>query len=366
MRLKSLVLTQFKNYSHFRVEFPQPVNCFVGNNGTGKTNLLDAIYYLCIGKSYFNAIEQQNFQSGTTFLRLEGQVETEAGLSKVEVIAQRGAKKSIKKDGLTYERLADHIGWVPIVIIAPDDNVLILGASDVRRRFLDVSISQLDQAYLYALIRYNKLLSQRNSVLKSEHIDEALINTYDAQMIPLAEKIHEARREFVEAILPGLLQAHQAISGGDEVVSCTYISSLNEFSMSDQLLRCRERDMLLRRSTSGVHRDDLEFLIHDGKSLKKYGSQGQQKSFLLALKLAQLVHLKSFSQKDPILLLDDIFDKLDRYRMQQLFSYIFECHEGQIFMTDTNGDRLSKLLTHHCDAFELFELPVQQSVAFKA
>lgn len=349
MSLTKLKLTQFKNYKELSFDINQSVVCFVGENGEGKTNLLDAIYYTCIGKSYFNSVEKQNMMHQTDFFRIESQIHN----SLIEITYPNQGKKKIKKDKIEYERLADHLGFAPVSFIAPDDNMIILGGSEIRRRFFNSSISQFNASYVKDVMAYRKLLFQRNSHLKSGKIQETLLATYDAQLVPLAQMIHSVRKTYVKEFSNVLSEIYRKISREKETVSCKYYSQLNDERLEDLFFESREKDRLLQRTTKGIHRDDLKFKI-DGNSLKNFGSQGQQKTFLLALKLAEYHLINQHSGQNSILLLDDIFDKLDRGRIRELFKYLINNQAGQIFMTDTNGQRLFEVLSTFNIDFTIF------------
>ncbi len=351
MFLRRLKLMQFKNYLQKEFAFGESFNCLSGGNGMGKTNVLEAICYLCLTKSCQGLQDKQLVLHGKDFFRIEGNFVreriSEEG-QELEVVAKvvPGKRKELSLNGLPYARLAEHVGCIPLVLIAPDDNLLVMEGSEMRRRFLDLSLSQTDHAYLYELMRYNKLLKQRNAGLKQlaeqGHFDAALIQTYDRQLAPLGDLLFAKRRKFVEEFLPHFLFYHGLITGGGEEVSCVYRSPLERGTMADLLGQQLERDRLLQRTTAGIHRDDLLFSL-SGKPLKKFGSQGQMKSFVLALKLAQYRLL--FEQKGvkPLLLLDDLFDKLDVGRVLNLLQLLGEEPFGQVFITHTESEVLEDL-----------------------
>ena len=353
MNLTKLQITHFKNYPRLTARFHSPVICFTGENGEGKTNLLDAIYYTCIGKSYFNTIERQNIMHGEYFFRLEAHFEDEL----VEVTYQPKDKKKIVKNKVEYDRLSDHLGFAPVTFIAPDDNHLILGGSEDRRRFLNSTISQCNPAYVKDLLSYRKILYQRNASLKNNQATPALLHTYNQQLIPLAEMIYAVRKQTVQQFSEKVQFIYAAISNEKEEVSCNYSSQLQNNSLEELLHSAEEKDRLLQRTTVGIHKDDLKFKIN-GYPLKKYGSQGQQKTFLLALKLAEYQIIEEKTNRSVILLLDDIFDKLDRSRVRQLFSYLLSHHQpnAQIFMTDTNAQRLNTILSEFDTEFTIFNV----------
>lgn len=353
MKLSKLKILNFKNYNELNVAFQTNVIAFTGENGEGKTNLLDAIYYACIGKSYFNAIERQTMQHNTNFFRIESLFGTDL----IEITYQPSDKKKISRNKVEYDRLSDHLGFAPVSFIAPDDNVLILGGSEDRRRFVNSTISQCNNAYVKDLLAYRKLLNQRNASLKTNTASSQLLQTYNEQLIPLGEMIFALRKQYVQQISQHVNKIYAAISEEKEVVNCRYNSQLAKQSFQELLQQAEEKDRLLQRTTVGIHKDDLKFSIGE-HSLKKYGSQGQQKTFLLALKLAEHKIIKEFTGKQPILLLDDIFDKLDRKRIQQLFSYLLTngFSKGQLFMTDTNAERLNEILRQFDTEFTIFKV----------
>lgn len=353
MNLTKLQLTSFKNYSQLNITFKSPVVCFAGENGEGKTNLLDAVYYACIGKSYFNAIEAQNILHSQNFFRIEANF-TDA---LIEMTYQNSEKKKILKNKVEYERLSDHLGFAPVSFIAPDDNLIILGGSENRRKFLNATISQCNPAYVKDLLAYRKLLSQRNASLKTNHSPKELLQSYNKQIAPIGKMIFALRSKYVALLSEKVEKIYAEISSEKEVVSCQYSSQLNNQNFEHLLRSAEEKDRLLQRTTVGIHKDDLEFTINS-YALKKYGSQGQQKTFLLALKLAEFEIIQQITGQQPILLLDDIFDKLDRNRVHQLFQYLFVngFADSQIFMTDTNIERLHTVLSKFANDFTIFKV----------
>lgn len=349
MQLHRIHLVQFKNYSNQVLEFSPRLNGFVGQNGQGKTNLLDAIYYLCMGKSYFAIRDQFIVQHDEAFFRLVGQFIQEDKQENLVVKVEPRKRKELELNGQRYDKLADHVGRFPVVIVVPDDTQLIREGSEERRRFLDNTLSQLDHNYLRYLLQYNKVLKQRNALLKQNSgrsISESLLKVYDEQLTEPAQYIYERRTSFVEAFTAPFQHAHQAICGGQEKVGLTYRSALAQQSLSNILLESREKDRVLERTTQGIHRDELVFKL-DGHPLKRLGSQGQLKSFVLALKLAQYRFLQAEHQLPPILLLDDVFDKLDPQRVEQLMAYILAENFGQIFLSDTDQQRIQQVLEQH-------------------
>ena len=346
MHLSTLKLTQFKNYDFAEVHFSPKVNCIVGLNGMGKTNLLDAIYYLCMCKSHFSVPDRMIVQHSLDFFRLEGQFDKDQKLVKVVAKVVPKDKKAIEVNGVAHKKLADHIGLLPIVMITPYDTDLALEGSEERRRFLNNSLSQIDPLYLHAELTYNRLLRQRNAALKSfggRLVNPALLTTLEEQMLPLANLVHEKRKSFMASFLPIFQKYYTLIANEQEQVSCRYRSQLIDSDLKDLFLANREKDVILQRTTVGTHKDDLVFVIED-RPLKKFASQGQLKSYILALKLAQYEIVKKHKTCRPLLLLDDIFDKLDSNRVQQLIQLLFSEDFGQIFFTDTHEDRLMNLI----------------------
>lgn len=351
MQLTRFLLTNFKNYDYQLVDCAERFNCFVGENGSGKTNLLEAIYYLCMGKAYDSSSDQFAVQHGADFFRLEGRfvdaVESDQQTDRIALKVQKRKRKVIERNGKAYERLADHVGRYPVVIVVPDDVRLVHEGSEYRRKLLDNSLSQTNPVYLQKLLQYNKVLAQRNALLKSANgaaVSSSLLEVYDQQLIEPATYIHAARKDFVAPFTEQLRQVQVLISNNKESVGLNYRSQLNEQSMEDLLLERREKDQILQRTTGGIHRDDLVF-TQEGHPLKKVASQGQLKTFVLSLKLAQYHLLRSQSGKRPLLLLDDIFDKLDANRVTQLLQLINEAEDyGQIFISDTDPERMKRLL----------------------
>lgn len=357
--LKTLHLVDFKNYPDAELSFSPKVNAFVGNNGVGKTNVLDAIHYLAVTKSYFNPVDSQNIRHGKPFMVVEGAFETENGTDNVYCALQRGQKKVFKRNQKDYERLADHIGLFPLVMISPSDRDLILEGSETRRKFMDGVISQSDKLYLDDLLAYNKALSQRNSLLKyfakNRRWEEATLEIYDEQLIERGIRINERRTLFMEQMKPIMLDAYSKIASEHELVNIAYSSQLNEKSMKECLLESRDKDKVLQYTTAGIHKDDLKFELNE-YPLKKVGSQGQQKTFTIALKLAQFEFLKHVTGRKPILLLDDIFDKLDEQRVEAIVSMVNDHQFGQIFITDTHADRTHEIVKRIVEESVVFEV----------
>ncbi|MEZ4799813.1 MAG: DNA replication and repair protein RecF [Flavobacteriales bacterium] len=357
MSLKKLSLYQFKNYEALELEFNAPVVCFLGNNGQGKTNLLDAIYYLSFCKSYFNPIDSQNIKSGEDQGSIAGEFDRSNNLEAVHCALRKNQRKIFKRNHKEYDKLSEHIGLLPAVIVTPYDIELILEGSEVRRKFIDATISQYSKMYLDNLMSYNQALSQRNNLLKSfsksgNYIPE-LLEPWDFQLIKYGQEIFEARRTFFEKFIPIFNEMYQKISGGAETVALEYKSDLFNASLEELLQKNKDRDRFLERTASGIHKDDMDFSI-EGNALKKYASQGQQKSFLIALKLAQNEMLISAGAEAPILLLDDLYDKVDDTRVANLLNWLLNNHKGQIFISDTHVDRIPALLKEMNATFEAF------------
>lgn len=349
MHLRRLTLTNFKNYEKQVIDCSSSINAFVGLNGMGKTNLLDAIYYLCMGRSYFRFSDLNLVRHEQVFFRLEGLFESEGKTEKIVAKVGKGRRKALERGGIPYQRLSDHIGLLPVVIITPDDTSIVTEGSEERRRFVDNTLSQLDSTYLRHLITYNKILKQRNSALKQMAAENRfmpdLLAVYDEQMVSPASYIHKQRKAFTADFEPELRRLHFLISGEREQVGCQYKSLLWEQDLVDLLKAQREKDRILQRTTAGIHRDDWIFEI-GGHPMKRFASQGQLKSFVLALKLTQYNWLKNEKKSPPLLLLDDIFDKLDDQRVQHLLKLLIKGEYGQVFLTDTAQDRLSKILSN--------------------
>lgn len=347
MFLKQLQLHNFKNYSRSEVVFEQKINCFVGSNGAGKTNLLDAIYYLSFCKSYFNPIDSQNINHDENEFVLSGKYGSENQSSDlVTCHVRRNAKKQFKLNTKEYDRLADHIGKIPSVMLSPSDTVLITGGSEERRRYMDVVISQYDKVYLDDLINYNKALSQRNAYLKKlaedRSQDDSMLELWDDQLVRFGERIHEKRKSFMTEFIPVFMELYNFISPESEKVDIIYNSQLNDENLESLLKKSRNKDRIVKYTNSGIHKDDLEFRMFE-YPLKKFGSQGQQKSFVVSMKLAQFEFIYRLKQYKPLLLLDDIFDKLDRSRVEKLMELVSLERFGQIFITDTNFERIKTI-----------------------
>lgn len=347
MYLKQLSLVNFKNYSSFDAVFSTKVNCFVGHNGVGKTNLLDAIHYLSFCKSFFNPVDSQNIRHNESFFMLQGWFEKEGECSELHCALKRNQKKIFKKNKKEYERLSEHLGQFPLVMISPNDSELILGSSELRRKFIDSVISQYDKVYLEHLIHYNHILKQRNALLKqaSERgvLDSETLDILDEQLVLHGEPILEKRVAFLNAFIPLFNRYYRYISDRAEEVSLNYVKSLGDKAFKTALMSTLSRDRALQYTSTGPHKDDLDLQLQ-GYSLKRFASQGQQKSYLLALKLAQYEFIKSQKDTSPLLLLDDVYDKLDEQRFSRLLELVSSEQFGQVFITDTHPERMEKLL----------------------
>jgi DNA replication and repair protein RecF len=359
MYLKQLSVINFKNYAEAELTFSDGVNVFTGNNGAGKTNLLDAIHYLSLCKSYFNPIDSQQIKQGTDFFIITGNFSKNNKPESVACSVKRNQKKQFKRNKKDYQRLADHIGLFPLVMVSPYDISIIIEGSEERRKFIDNVISQTDNQYLDELITYNKVLANRNALLKliadTGRYDPNLLDVLNEQLTASGNLIFNKRKVFMESFTAIFNQHYQFISGDAEQVELVYESQLLQDNFAGLLRKSIERDRVLERTTTGIHKDDLLFAIH-GMPMKKFGSQGQQKSFLIALKLAQYSFLNNQNGFKPLLLLDDIFDKLDDLRVTKLMQMISDHNFGQVFITDTNVIRVEKIFKEIGVAIKLFEV----------
>ncbi|CAI8167817.1 MAG: DNA replication and repair protein RecF [Polaribacter sp. SA4-10] len=359
MYLQKISLVNFKNIESKTFEFQDKINCFVGNNGVGKTNVLDAIYYLSFAKSYFNSVAVQNIKHGEGFFMVEGDYLLNNRPEKIVCSLKRGQMKVLKRNGKNYEKFSEHIGELPLVIISPADRDLVTEGSDTRRKFIDGVISQQNKKYLNDLISYNKVLSQRNALLKyfaaNRTFDALNLAVYDEQLADYGSRIYTVRKSFLEEFIPIFNQKYEVISGDKESVNLIYKSQLHDHSMLEALQNSLEKDKVIQYTTAGIHKDDLSFEIGD-YSIKKFGSQGQQKSYLIALKLAQFQFIRQQSEVTPILLLDDIFDKLDENRVSQIVELVNNDEFGQIFITDTHHERTENILKQSNKPYHIFNL----------
>ena len=359
MILKSLSLLNYKNFDSKSFAFNDKINCIVGNNGVGKTNVLDAIYHLSFGKSYFNPVATQNIKHNEEFFVINGEYEKDEKDEKIVVSLKRGQKKIIKRNAKVYEKFSDHIGLLPLVIISPADRDLITEGSDKRRKFIDNVISQSNKAYLSSLIKYNKVLTQRNALLKYFALNHTFnldtLEIYNNQLSEYGSIIFKEREAFLEKFIPIFKTRYHAISNGNEDVNLIYKSDLFENNLTTLLENSINKDKALQYTSVGIHKDDLVFNIEE-YPIKKFGSQGQQKSFLIALKLAQFDFLKEQSGSNPILLLDDIFDKLDENRVAQIITLVDNENFGQLFISDTHADRTEEVVKQVHQSYEIFKL----------
>lgn len=359
MILQKLSLLNYKNFEAQTFEFDPKINCFVGNNGVGKTNVLDAIYHLSFGKSYFNPVTTQNIRHGTDFFVVEGSYLKKEQPEKIVVSARKGQKKMIKRNGKAYERFSDHIGFLPLVIISPADQDLIIEGSSTRRKFIDGVISQGDSKYLQDVINYNKILSQRNALLKyfaaNHTFNQDSIDVYNEQMHAYGTAIYTKRTAFIEEFVPIFLHRYASITSGSESIGLEYKSQLQEGDLLQLFRENLAKDKITQYTNVGTHKDDLIFSIDD-HPIKRFGSQGQQKSYLIALKLAQFDFIKRHSKDEPILLLDDIFDKLDEERVEHLITLVDKENFGQLFISDTHADRTEEVIKKVHQTYKMFPL----------
>jgi DNA replication and repair protein RecF len=345
MHLQKLQLSNFKNYEEVRVEFSEKINVLVGKNGSGKTNLLDAIHFLSLTKSAFST-DAYCIRQNHDFFFIKGIFELATDLREVSCSLQSGGKKTIKEGVNEYQKFSEHIGKYPVVLIAPDDTELVKEGSEERRRFFDSILSQLDKKYLEQLIHYTYALKQRNGLLKlfneSGNVDEIALESYDRILVQSGNFISSARANFLKEFLP-VFQRYYSFLVENEPVAISYKSELSRTDFQKGLDSNRNRDILLQRTNFGIHRDDYQFQLGNG-DLKRLGSQGQQKSFIIALKLAQFNITFAYKKTKPILLLDDIFDKLDDFRIAKLLQLITDAELGQLFISDARPDRTARLL----------------------
>ena len=359
MFLKRISLLNYKNFSEIDFELDSKINCFVGKNGIGKTNILDAIYHLANGKSYFNPLAVQNIKHGEDFFVVDGEFEKNGRTEQILCSLKKGQKKILKRNGKVYEKFSDHIGFIPLVIISPADSDLIIEGSETRRKFIDTVISQLDSSYLQQLIQYQKIISQRNALLKFfalNHVFESdTLSIYNEQLNTLGEFIFEKRKKFLIDFIPIFNNYHREITNSAETVQLVYQSNLFEKDTLTLLEENISKDRALHYTSVGVHKDDLSFEI-DNYPIKKFGSQGQQKSFLIALKLAQFDFVKKQSGEKPILLFDDIFDKLDEFRVSKIIEMVNKEEFGQLFISDTHPERTENIVKTTLQSYKIFNL----------
>jgi len=359
MYLQHLSVINFKNYAEAELTFSEGVNAFTGDNGAGKTNLLDAIYYLSLCKSYFNPIDSQQIKQGTDFFIINGDFNKNNNPEKIACAVKRNQKKQFKRNKKDYQRLADHIGLFPLVMISPYDTSIITDGSEERRKFIDNVLSQTDNHYLDEIITYNKLLNNRNAFLKliadTGRYDPHLLEVMDEQLVTAGNSIFKKRKAFMESFTGIFNKHYQFLTEDAEQVELIYESQLLQDDFVGLLKKSIERDRILERTTAGIHKDELQFVIH-GMPMKKFGSQGQQKSFLIALKLAQYSFLTQQKGFKPLLLLDDIFDKLDDKRVNKLMQMVSDNDFGQVFITDTSINRVKGIFDEMGVAIKLFKV----------
>lgn len=355
MVLKHLSVVNYKNIRQAELSFSPQINCFFGNNGMGKTNLMDAIYYLSFCKSHLNTPDHQVITLSEEMAVLQGEYDIDGRQEELFCAIRRKQRKVFKRNKKEYNKLSEHIGLLPLVLISPADTDLIQGGSDERRRFLDLIISQRNKNYLHALIQYNKALLQRNTLLKEGAMDASLYEVLEMQLVRYGELIHQVRAALIEELLPLFNHYHQQICRSAEEVGLQYASPLDAASLEELLRTNRERDRILGYTSVGIHKDDLEMTLGEAL-IRRIGSQGQQKTYLIALKLAQFALLAQGGNTTPLLLLDDIFDKLDAQRVAQIIQVVGDGLFGQIFLTDTNRKYLDEILATLQSDYALFEI----------
>ncbi len=358
MWLKEIKIIGYKNLKGLSLEFSDKINCFVGENGSGKTNVVDAIYYSSMCKSLVSTTDNQNINFDDSFFLIDTLFQREDRSPDVIVCSyKKGGEKVVTSSGKRYERLSDHIGVVPTILISPYDSALINSAAEERRKFINVLIAQVEKSYLQSLIKYNALITERNKMLKNEEMwqQNDLMEIIDMQLCDEAAKIHDRRKDFIDTLSPLVSENYDKISGGKEAVTLDYRSELNESSLTELLIKNRDRDRVLGYTFSGIQRDDMVVKI-DGNPIKRFGSWGQQKSLLIALKLAEFDMIVKRKGVKPILLLDDIFDKLDTQRVESLLELVYSPKYGQIFITDSNKTRLTTILNNINSDYKLFNV----------
>ncbi len=359
MYLKNIALINFKNYDQAEIELIPKINCFVGNNGVGKTNLMDAIFYLSFCKSFFNPIDSQNIKHDTNFFVIQGNYNKDDKNENINCSVKRNQKKLFKRNKKVYRKLSEHIGLFPLVMVSPADISIIVGGSDERRKYMNFVLSQFDKKYLTDVIKYNKALNQRNTLLKQfvkkNTFDKDSLDIWTEQLIILSKTIYAKRVKFIEELIPVFSKYYEFISKGNEKVTLKYHSQLHNANLRELFEQSLQKDRILQYTTVGIHKDDLDLLLMD-YPIKKVGSQGQKKTYLMALKLAQFDFIKNVNGFKPVLLLDDIFDKFDADRVKQIIKLVSENYFGQIFITDTNKERLNKVLKTANIEYKIFEI----------
>ncbi|MBR1668516.1 MAG: DNA replication and repair protein RecF [Bacteroidaceae bacterium] len=357
MILKRLTILNYRNIATAELAFSPKINCFVGQNGEGKTNVLDAIYFLSLTKSMANSIDSMNVRHGEEMMMVQGVYDLNGTEEEISIGMKLHQKKHVKRNKKEYKRLAEHIGLLPLIIASPNDSTIISGGSEERRRLMDVVISQYDSEYMTALITYNKALQQRNAMLKAEEEpNPEIISIYEEMMAENGERIFAKRQAFIEEFIPVFQRFYTIISEGEETVSLSYTSHCQRGDLLDLIQRDRQKDRIVGYSLHGIHKDELEMTL-DGYPIKREGSQGQNKTYMISLKLAQFDFLKrTGSQTTPLLLLDDIFDKLDAQRVEQIVNLVSSDAFGQIFITDTNREHLDKILERSQGNHKIFHV----------
>ena len=357
MTLEQLTIMNYKNIVEAQLQFSPKVNCLIGNNGMGKTNVLDAIYYLSYCKSFTsNNDHSAAINHQAPFMMLQGRYSRRGSTEEISLSVQRGKRKTVKRNGKDYKRLSEHIGLLPLVMISPLDWDLIRGSGDERRRLMDQIISQGNKQYLDALIRYNKALEQRNSMIRNDYRDPLLYETVEQTMSGTAAVLFKARQQWLEEFTPIFMRYYNAIAGDSEQVRLSYKSHLGELSMQQVLNANRDRDMIMGYTTRGVHRDDIDLWLGN-HPMRKTGSQGQCKTYTIALRMAQFEFLKKYTHTTPILLLDDIFDKLDESRVVSIINVVSNSPDfGQIFITDTNRTHLDEIISLMSGDYAMMEV----------
>lgn len=359
MYISHLDLVNFKNYDQAEFSFSPKINCFIGNNGVGKTNLLDSVFYLSFCKSYFNPIDSQNIKHDKDFFVIQGKYSRDDTEENIYCGMKRNHKKQFKRNKTEYNRLSEHIGLIPLVMISPSDIELIESGSEERRKFMNFVISQYDKSYLNDVITYNKALSQRNALLKQfareRFFDKDSLGIWTEQLIIAGKKIYEVRKNFIRELIPVFQEYYDFVSGGIEKVQLVYHSQLESCEIEELFARSVDKDRAFQYTTSGLHKDDLDLMLGD-YHIKRTGSQGQKKTYLMALKLAQFNFIQKLNGFKPILLLDDIFDKFDAQRVAKIIFLVAEEKFGQIFITDTDQVRLEKILSKTKIEYKIFKI----------
>ncbi len=354
MFLEKLTLINFKNIAQETFNFSSRINCFVGDNGAGKTNILDAIHYLSLCKSSFPMTDGQCLKHSQDFFVIEGNYRSDrARLEHIFCGYKKQVGKTLKRNSKEYERLSEHIGLLPLVIISPTDSFLISDAADERRRYINAFLSQLDREYLSSILKYNHILSERNKLLKMEATNSDVLQIYDEQLCMYGEIVYRKRAELIEKLAPIVARFYSFLSDDKDDVGLSYKSQLHDKAMKELLFEARLKDSINQHTTCGIHRDDLKMSI-GGHPIRKYGSQGQQKSFLIALKLAQYIIVANSLEEKPILLLDDLFDKLDISRVERLIKLVSSSDFSQVFITDCNKLRLENILEQNKTEYSMW------------